>query len=579
MGRWGWLGWGVMVGAPGAIAQGLHLTYPPRQHRTDSERIFFIGTSPAAVQLNGEPIRRSAAGHFAPSRPLQPGRNRFVLRSGNQEMVVTVERTVERPPQALADVRRPFPERAVAVWPGELVCFGVQAVPGAHVQVSLPGQEGIRLWPVASPRLPSNAAVLVGQPQPLPGREGEYGACRSFPKPQKWSGWTYRVQRGNESVQVVAPGSLEILDPAVVTVATVTVPEAIARTGPRTDASRLTPLPQGTQGRVTGRDGDWWRWEYGGWVEAKDVRMETVPVPPRSVVRGVTTRVVGAWTEVRIPLTVPLPITIQERPGAVELTVHHATAETDTVKISPSPILRLVQWEQVTPDRLTYRLELGSDRLWGYKVRYEGTTLVLALRHPPQGPITVLLDPGHGGPEDLGARGPTGFPEKDVTLALAQQVRTFLQQEGAIVVMTREGDEDLWPQQRAARIAEVAPTVALSLHYNALPDHGDAENTQGVGMFWYHRQSHDLAQVLHDRLTQELNRPSYGVFWGNLALARPTVAPSVLLELGFLIHPEEFEWIVSPPAQQQLARAIARITLDWIRRQPPSRLSSRSPAD
>jgi len=477
---------------------------------------------------------------------------------------VTVERTVERPPQTLTDMRRPFPERAVAVQPGELVCFGVQAVPGAQVQVQ-GGDVVLPLSPVARPQLPSNAAVLVGTPQPQPGQPGEYGVCRPFTQPQRLTEWTYRAQLGNQSAQVVAPGSLEILDPAVVTVATVTVPEAIARTGPSTNASRLTPLPQGTQGRVTGRNGDWWRWEYGGWVEAKNLRIGRSPLPPRSVVRGVTTQAVGSWTEVRIPLTVPLPVTVQERPGAVELTVHHATAETDTMKIAASPILRLVQWEQTTPDRLTYRLELGSDRLWGYKMRYEGTTLVLALRHPPQGPVTVLLDPGHGGPEDLGARGPTGYPEKDVTLALAQKVRDALRQEGAIVVMTREGDEDLWPQQRAARIAEAEPTVALSLHYNALPDHGDAENTQGVGMFWYHRQSHGLAQVLHDRLTQELNRPSYGMFWGNLALARPTVAPAVLLELGFMIHPEEFAWIVSPAAQQQLARAIARITLDWIR--------------
>ncbi len=560
--RWGWLGLMTVMGAPEAIA--LHLTYPPRQHRTDAERIFFIGTSPQPVQLNGQPIRQSAAGHFAPSRPLQPGLNRFVLRSGNQEITVAVERTVARPPQSLTDLRRPFPARAVAVQPGELVCFGVQAVPGAQVQVQ--GGDGmLPLAPVNRPQLPSNAAVLVAQNQPQPGQLGEYGACRSFARPQKFTGWTYRAQLGNQSAQVVAPGSLEILDPDTILVATVTVPEAIARTGPSTDASRLTPLPQGTQGRVTGRDGDWWRWEYGGWVEAKNLRIERSPLPPRSVVRGVTTQAAGSWTEVHIPLTVPLPISIQERPGAVELTVHHATAETDTMKLAASPILRLVQWEQTTPDRLTYRLELKGDRLWGYKVRYEGTTLVLALRHPPQGPITVLLDPGHGGPEDLGARGPTGYPEKEATLALAQQLRTALQAEGAIVVMTREGDDDLWPQQRAARIAEVEPTVALSLHYNALPDHGDAENTQGVGMFWYHRQSHDLAQVLHDRLTQALNRPSYGVFWGNLALARPTVAPAVLLELGFMIHPEEFEWIVSPVAQQQLARAIAQITLDWIR--------------
>jgi len=32
------------------------------------------------------------------------------------------------------------------------------------------------------------------------------------------------------------------------------------------------------------------------------------------------------------------------------------------------------------------------------------------------------------------------------------------------------------------------------------------------------------------------------VFWNNLALTRPSVAPAVLLELGFMINPVEFEW-------------------------------------
>jgi N-acetylmuramoyl-L-alanine amidase len=119
-------------------------------------------------------------------------------------------------------------------------------------------------------------------------------------------------------------------------------------------------------------------------------------------------------------------------------------------------------------------------------------------------------------------------------------------------------------------IDEINPDLALSIHYNALPDAGDAENTAGIGAFWYHTQAYSLAEFLHDYLVENLDRPSYGVFWNNLALTRPHSAPTVLLELGFMINPEEFEWIVDPQAQQELAIAIANGIVEWVQQQTDS---------
>ncbi|MGD1909149.1 MAG: N-acetylmuramoyl-L-alanine amidase, partial [Leptolyngbyaceae cyanobacterium] len=197
--------------------------------------------------------------------------------------------------------------------------------------------------------------------------------------------------------------------------------------------------------------------------------------------------------------------------------------------------------------------------------------LVLSLRHTPEVAtaqplrgITILLDPGHGSENDLGARGPNGYPEKDVALIISQRLRTALEARGATVVMTREGDDDLYPRDRVDIINQVEPTLAFSIHYNALPDAGDAINTAGIGTFWYHPQAQGLSIFLHDYLTSVLDRPAYGVYWNNLALTRPTVAPAVLLELGFMINPQEFEWIIDPEAQQQLAQVLADGIEAWV---------------
>jgi N-acetylmuramoyl-L-alanine amidase len=132
--------------------------------------------------------------------------------------------------------------------------------------------------------------------------------------------------------------------------------------------------------------------------------------------------------------------------------------------------------------------------------------------------------------------------------------------------MTRQDDSASNPNDRANQIGVLAPTLALSLHYNALPDAGDALNTAGVGAFWFHAQARDLAQFLHDYLVKHLDRPSYGVYWNNLALTRPQASPAVLLELGFMTNPGEFEWIQDPDAQQELAETLAAAITDWLHR-------------
>ncbi|HAC66018.1 MAG TPA: N-acetylmuramoyl-L-alanine amidase, partial [Cyanothece sp. UBA12306] len=187
-----------------------------------------------------------------------------------------------------------------------------------------------------------------------------------------------------------------------------------------------------------------------------------------------------------------------------------------------------------------------------------------SVNQPLQG-IDILLDPGHGGKE-LGARGPNGYPEKSVNLIVSKLLKQELIKRGATVYMTRETDKDVSLKERVKMINELKPTLSLSIHYNALPDGGDALNTRGIGMFWYHPQAQNLSVFLHNYLTKKLNRPSYGVFWNNLALTRPHSTPSILLELGFMINPDEFEWIINPQEQAKLAKTLADGITEWFQK-------------
>lgn len=565
-----WLGMALLTSSVQA-EQPLFLTYPPAKHETTADRIFLIGTAPSMgeVQVNGTVIDRSSAGHFAPSFPLRLGENRFTLRYQNQELNVTVTRLSTQPeiPTGLAFGKESLtPAVDLARQPGEWVCFSAIAAPGAIVSVKL-GNQTIGLPQIQPIALPPNSAVLTQQNQPTP-TIGRYQGCtRSLPVGDLGLP-RFQLTLKGKTIEQSGAGKVQVLSPIELAIAEVTAEAGVARSGPSTDYSRLTPLPQGTQASITAHEGDWVRLDYGAWIKRSEVKISPSAVPPISQIRSVRAEQVGDWTEIAFPLQVAVPLRVEQRDRAFALTLFNTIAQTDTIKLSDDPLISRLDWQQISSNQVQYTFNLKSGQHWGYKLRYEGTTLILSLRHPPQQQLRglkILLDPGHGGPEDLGARGPTGYPEKLVALKVSQLLRQELTKRGAAVVMTRETDVDLGLQERVALINKTEPTIALSLHYNALPDSGDAIRTQGIGTFWYQPQAHSLAIALHNALVQKLDRPSYGVFWNNLALTRPTVAPSVLLELGFMINPTEFEWVVDPDQQQKLAVAIADGIEAWLR--------------
>ncbi len=551
----------------------LFVAYPPTEHETVADRIFFIGTAnpDQPVTINGQVIEnRSGDGHFAPTLPLQMGQNTFTLVQGEQSVTLNITRSSIEPPvpEGIGFAEGTLmPAQNIARLPGELICLSAIASPNAQVSAKL-GNSSIALTPQTSVDLPPNSAVLTDQTAPVALNATEYAGCMMPTEPGNLGAPTFAVTAQGQTVTAQAPGQISILSPTAIQVAEVTADAGVARTGPTTDYSRITPLPAGTKAAITGRDGEWLRLDYGGWIKESETQISSAPVPPASIIRGISAAQKGDWTEVVFPLQTPVPISVKQDTQTLTLTLHNTTPQTDTIYFSNDPVVERMDFNSVLPDSAEYTFHFKNPQQWGYKLRYEGTSLILSLKHAAENNslkgTTILIDPGHGSNADLGSRGPTGYPEKDVTLIVSKLLRDELESRGATVVMTREGDDDLYPADRVAIIDATEPTLALSLHYNALPDAGDALGRSGVGSFWYHPQAHDLATFLHNYLVEELGRESYGVYWNNLALTRPNVAPSVLLELGFMINPEEFEWITDEKSQQKLAKTLAQGVEQWL---------------
>ncbi|WP_414526842.1 N-acetylmuramoyl-L-alanine amidase [Nodularia chucula] len=560
-----------------AQANTLKVVYPPTNHQTNTEKIFLLGTAPnrGEVRINNQVIQRSKSGHFAPSFPLNVGENLFTISYDNQQIQIQVNRVDPQPeiPPGLAFVQNSLtPQVDISRLPGEEICLSAIATPNANLKVKL-GEQTVNLSPQTEQvSLPNNSFIYIDKNQPITQViPGKYQGCTRLGRLTNAEQPEFQLTLNGETITQVSPGKIHTLSPTKLPVVEVIAEAGVARTGPSTTDSRLTPLPKGVRASVTAKEGDWLRLDYGAWIHSQETRRIPGAIPPRSMIRSILSRQLPTATEIVFPLQVPVPITVEQGDRTFTLTLHNTTAQTDTIRLDDDPLISRLDWQQIAPGTVQYTFNLKTDQQWGYNLEYRNTTLVLTLRHPPAisrkpqplSGVEILLNAGHGG-EELGAVGPTGDLAKDLNLVVTKLLRDELRRLGANVEMTREDDRDLSLVSRQNMIDRKQPAIALTFHYRFLADDGDAENTKGVSSYWYHPQAHSLAVLLQNRLVQNLGRSSFGVYWNNLALTRPHSAPSVLLELGFMSNPDDFDLAMDSQEQRKLAQVLAEGIVQWF---------------
>ncbi|MGL5509791.1 MAG: N-acetylmuramoyl-L-alanine amidase, partial [Microcoleaceae cyanobacterium] len=99
------------------------------------------------------------------------------------------------------------------------------------------------------------------------------------------------------------------------------------------------------------------------------------------------------------------------------------------------------------------------------------------------GRTLVVIDPGHGGPTDLGAVGIGGLVEKEIVLEISLQVAQLLQQQGIQIVMTRQDDQDLDLPPRSEIANRINADLFVSIHANAISM--SRPDVNGVETFYY----------------------------------------------------------------------------------------------
>jgi len=215
-------------------------------------------------------------------------------------------------------------------------------------------------------------------------------------------------------------------------------------------------------------------------------------------------------------------------------------------------------------------------------------------------PARIVVDPGHGGAKE-GATSPKGVLEKDIALQIARRVREHLEKDlGAQVLMTRDEDLSLDLPERVEFSNKQRPDLFLSIHCNAMPTKRTRARVQGLETYFLsanasnataraaadrenaeapsarqtrkqstlalilqdlertetHQDSSRLAYAIHPKLVSATGGADRGVLQAPFYVLNGVEAPAVLIEVGYLSHPEEGKRLSRADYQETLATAI-----------------------
>lgn len=141
---------------------------------------------------------------------------------------------------------------------------------------------------------------------------------------------------------------------------------------------------------------------------------------------------------------------------------------------------------------------------------------------PGQGPLRVMLDPGHGGIDPGAER--DGYSEKDLMLSFALELKeTLLRSGGFEVFLTREEDRFVSLERRVAMAHAQNVHVFLSLHADALAE-GQAH---GATLYLLSDSASDAASA---KLAERHNRDD--ILSGVDLTGQDDVVADVLLDLA-----------------------------------------------
>jgi len=300
-------------------------------------------------------------------------------------------------------------------------------------------------------------------------------------------------------------------------------------------------------------------------------------VPPVVLTALEFARVSARLAEVRLsvlglPAGVGRPFCIAEKtddPLVVWVEVANAESriETPTLEVSDA-VVAGVSLGPAPGKPGAQRLAISLREQAGHAVVTEEGKVRVLVGNLPLAELRVVVDAGHGG-HDTGAIGRSGLQEKEVNLDIARRVYRLLQGMGVEVRMTRVDDNPVRPwtrgnseEQRQELMArcemanQMQADLFVSVHANARQS--NPTQYRGTETFYRKEDSAGFARAMQEEVVKALGLPDGGVKHHPkpIIVLYRTAMPSVLVEVGYLSHPEDEAGLATEELRERAAQGI-----------------------
>jgi N-acetylmuramoyl-L-alanine amidase len=187
----------------------------------------------------------------------------------------------------------------------------------------------------------------------------------------------------------------------------------------------------------------------------------------------------------------------------------------------------------------------------------------LELPNVKENKFSVVIDPGHGGP-DPGAIGIGGIRETDVVLEVSKIVEKLLSQKGVKVSLTRKNEVDLDLPPRVSFANKTNADIFVSIHANA--SRGKRRDINGLETFYFKGwRGRSLAKGIQKQILRvSPGSPDRGVKQGRFYVIKNTKMPAVLVEIGFLTGRLDARRLEKTTHRKRIAYAIAKGILEYL---------------
>ena len=220
----------------------------------------------------------------------------------------------------------------------------------------------------------------------------------------------------------------------------------------------------------------------------------------------------------------------------------------------------------------------NTDNFWGFNIEYtkDNEIAIYFKKKPKQGEeeeplknMTIAVDPGHGVSDSGAPETPDVYKESQICALTAQVVKRRLESLGAKVILTRTDKDDkehhhIGYDERFKEAERQKADFYISLHANSAELNKNLNSVHGVEVYYWFPQSYDFANELGDRVAKYTKRDLRKVEQAAYVVALQTYSPAVLLEMGFLPCPKEYEKMCSQSGMFNTANAIADSIISYL---------------